>query len=47
MSRQTKRPSDRHCSAPHAERPAGIQTISAAMWASIQQAIRQLEPRHN
>jgi hypothetical protein len=47
MSRQTKRPSDRHSTAPHAERPAGIQTISAAMWERIQQAIRQLEPQHH
>jgi len=47
MSRQPKRPSDRHCTQPHAERPAGIQTVSAAMWATIQQAIRQLALQHH
>ena len=47
MSRQVKRPIDRHSTQPHAERPAGIQTVSAAMWATIQQAIRQLELQHN
>ena len=42
MRRSTKRPEQRPTSHPRPERPAGMQTMSAALYASVQRAIRQL-----